>query len=97
MCKHKTYIFLLVTLNLFQYLSFSQTPKIDSLKSAYKIAVDTNKVVILNKLAWELMMRNPDTALTLSTQALQLAEKQNWQEATICRQARNHFRVIITE
>ncbi len=41
---------------------------------------DTTKVKALNNLAWEFKDTNPDTALSFSRQALQLAQNIGWQE-----------------
>ena len=54
----------------------AQNEKIDSLLQVLKTAKeDTNKVNALNKLGAELKQSNPDTAIILSQQALQLSEK----------------------
>lgn len=59
----------------------AQQNKIDSLLSLLKKdKEDTNKVNHLNVLARELGSTNPDTSILLSTQALQLSEKQNWKK-----------------
>jgi tetratricopeptide (TPR) repeat protein len=57
--------------------SFGQKPKvIDSLKQVLRIAKeDTDIVNTLNSLAWKLRVVNTDTAIILSTQALELSEK----------------------
>src|SRR3990172_7417903 len=60
--------------------AYCQLSKVDSLLTLLKTAKeDTNKVNTLNALAWELKYNNPDTAIVLSTQALKLAKKQDWQ------------------
>ena len=60
--------------------SLAQNRTIDSLQTILKTAIeDTNKVNILNTLAWELKSNSPDTSIILSTQALKLAEKIKWQ------------------
>ena len=62
------------------FFSYSQQSKIDSLTSVLKKSKeDTNKINVLNSLAKEICYRNPDTAISLSIQALQLAEKQKWE------------------
>lgn len=54
--------------------TFSQQSKIDSLLSLIKTdKPDSSKVQHLNDLAWEISFRNPDTAIVLSKEALQLA------------------------
>jgi len=39
---------------------------------------DTDRVKTLNKLAWKLMYANPDTAISLSSEALSIAEVHEW-------------------
>jgi tetratricopeptide (TPR) repeat protein len=52
----------------------SQTKQIDSLKLVLKTAKqDTNKLKALNSLSWALYIQNMDTAILLSTQALNAA------------------------
>ena len=64
-----TFCFVLIT-----NFSFSQQSKIDSLLSLLKTdKPDTSKIEHLNELAWEISYSNPDTAMILSKQALQLA------------------------
>src|SRR5436190_12869840 len=55
---------------------YSQSgPKIDSLNVLLKKdKADTNKVIHLNALARELKLSNPDTAILVSNEALELAE-----------------------
>jgi len=56
--------------------SFSQSgvSKIDSLSNLIKTAKeDTNKLKNLNAFGWEIMFQNPDTAIIIGKQALQLA------------------------
>ncbi|MBN4051590.1 tetratricopeptide repeat protein [bacterium AH-315-M05] len=57
--------------------SFAQsTAVIDSLKKVLKTTKeDTTRIKTLNELAWELKYNNPDTAILLSTQALELSEE----------------------
>src|SRR5437588_481656 len=56
--------------------SASLTTRIDSLKKVLLTAKeDTNKVNVLNGLAWELKNSNLDTGIIISTQALGIAEK----------------------
>ena len=55
--------------------------KTDSLLSLLKKdKEDTNKILHLNALAWELKSNNPDTSILLSNQALTLAEKHTWKK-----------------
>jgi tetratricopeptide (TPR) repeat protein len=77
---------------LFSLLSFTKTPKIDSLKKALSsLPKPTNKlsdstyIKTLNNLAWEYSFINPDSAITLAHQGLQLSEKINWKKGlAIC-------------
>ena len=60
--------------------SASITNRIDSLFTLLKQdKVDTSKVNTLNSLANELSRSNPDTAILISMQALQLGDKIKWQ------------------
>src|SRR5688572_10565530 len=62
-------------------ISPAQQMKVDSLRKALLIAKeDTNKVNALNDLARELTNNDPDTSITLSTQALELSEKLDWKK-----------------
>ena len=73
------YILFGLTICLFHYVN-GQTSKKDSLSALLKLNIeDTNKVNTLNALAWEMKYIKPDTSVLLSTLALQLAEKINWQ------------------
>lgn len=66
---------------LFNSVQAQNQQKIDSLLNVLKTAKeDTNKVNRLNAIGWELMNINPDTSILLSTQALQLAEKNQWKK-----------------
>lgn len=57
-------------------LVFSMNAQIDSLQRALKSAgPDTNRVNLLNELAWQSYGNNVDTSILLSTQALELAQK----------------------
>ena len=89
--KYRVVSILLLIYALFSLLTFSfaQQSKIDSLllllikdKEACPEPClgDTNKVNHLNALAIQLYSSNPDTSALLSTQALQLSEKQNWKK-----------------
>ncbi|HLP11758.1 MAG TPA: tetratricopeptide repeat protein [Flavobacteriales bacterium] len=67
---------IVVALFLFAATGNAQTPLANSLKPLIKSGKnDTAKVSMLNKLGWELMYRNPDTAIVLGKQALQLSKK----------------------
>ena len=53
---------------------------IDSLKSQLQENLhDTARAEILNGMAWEIMYSNPDSAIALCTEALEIAKKANWQ------------------
>ena len=66
---------------LFNSVQAQNQQKIDSLLNVLKTAKeDTNKVNHLNAIGWELMNINPDTSILLSTQALQIAEKNQWKK-----------------
>ncbi|MFH1322033.1 MAG: tetratricopeptide repeat protein [Bacteroidota bacterium] len=55
--------------------------KNDSLLNELKIATeDAGKVNLFNIIAWELRHSNPDTSIILSNQALELAQKKQWQK-----------------
>jgi len=57
-------------------VSAQDQPKADSLKSLLRTDIaDTTRLNILNALGWQLKYTNPDTAILLSTEALELAEK----------------------
>ncbi len=72
-------VFILVTMmSLTQVFSQSSPPipLADSLSALLKTdPEDTNKLNHLNDLGWELMYQNPDTAILLGKQALELATK----------------------
>jgi tetratricopeptide (TPR) repeat protein len=58
---------------------FSQQNSIDSLKNILTHSIDdTSKINTLNILSWELRNIDPDTAITLSTQALQISQRSQW-------------------
>jgi tetratricopeptide (TPR) repeat protein len=85
-------IFFLNLLFAVSIFSFAQTPKIDSLtkalsslpKPSNKIS-DSTYIKTLNDLAWEYSHINPDTAITLAQQGLQLSQKINWKKGkAIC-------------
>jgi serine phosphatase RsbU (regulator of sigma subunit) len=64
---------------LFPLLALGQNRTIDSLKARLGCTLaDTGRVNTLNTFAWELKNVNPDSAITLSTEALLLAEKRGW-------------------
>src|SRR3954466_12816779 len=57
-------------------ICFAQNAKIDSLKKVLLTAKeDTNKVNVLNGLAWEYKFLNPDSSLLLINKAIALARK----------------------
>jgi len=71
-------LFICVTCALF---SIAQNPKVDSFKILLKTdKADTQKVNHLNWLAKELSNDDPDTAILLSGQAMQLSETLNWKK-----------------
>jgi tetratricopeptide (TPR) repeat protein len=75
------YILLWVTFILPQFNSFGQNKKNDSLRIVISHSKeDTNKVNVINELAWEYRKSNADTAIILSDQALLLAKKLNWKK-----------------
>jgi tetratricopeptide (TPR) repeat protein len=85
-------IFFLHLLLAVSFFSFAQTPKIDSLtkvlsslpKPSNKLS-DSTYIKTLDNLAQEYLFINPDTAITLAQQGLQLAEKINWKKGkAIC-------------
>jgi tetratricopeptide (TPR) repeat protein len=83
---------LTIFLLLFSLLSFTQTPKIDSLKKALSsLPKPTNKlsdstyIKTLNYLAWEYLFINPNTVITLAQQGFQLSDKIQWKKGkAIC-------------
>jgi tetratricopeptide (TPR) repeat protein len=73
-----TFLFLLLFASLH---SISQIKKADSLANELKkVTIDTSKIKLLNAIAWELRNKNTDSSITLTTHALHLAEKNNWQK-----------------
>ena len=51
----------------------AQNFRMDSLRTVLKTAQeDTGKIYLLNELAWEISTENPDTAILISTQALEI-------------------------
>jgi tetratricopeptide (TPR) repeat protein len=81
---------LTISLLLFSLLSFTQTPKIDSLKKALsslpkptKKLSDSTFIKTLNDLAWEYLFINPDKAITLAQQGLQLSDKIQWKKGKV--------------
>src|SRR3989442_861053 len=77
----RTFLFLLLSfLSIHVFAQKQGMAKIDSLQAVLKTAKeDTNKVNVLNEIAREFMNFNPDTSIVLSSGALQLAKKLNWQ------------------
>ena len=77
------YIVLGLTLFFCHFITLGQKSQIDSLFTLLKTdREDTNKINHLNALAWKLKGINPDTAIILSNQVLQLAEKIKWKKGT---------------
>jgi tetratricopeptide (TPR) repeat protein/serine phosphatase RsbU (regulator of sigma subunit) len=84
--------FFLHLLLVVSFFNFAQTPTIDSLtKALTSLPKPTNKlsdstyIKTLNDLAWEYSYINPDTAITLAQQGLQLSEKIHWKKGkAIC-------------
>jgi tetratricopeptide (TPR) repeat protein len=81
---------LTIFLLLFSLLSFTQTPKVDSLKKALaSLPKPTNKlsdsiyIKTLNVLALEYLYINSDTAITLAQFGLQFSEKINWKKGKV--------------
>jgi tetratricopeptide (TPR) repeat protein len=81
------HLFLLISL-----FSFAQTPTIDSLtkalsslpKPSNKLS-DSTYIITIQKLAWEYSYINPDTAIILAQQGLQLSDKIQWKKGkAIC-------------
>jgi signal transduction histidine kinase/Tfp pilus assembly protein PilF len=68
-----------VLLALFPFRLAAQQSFVDSLRKELAVSrVDTTRVILLNKLAWELKNQNTEEALLLSDSALSLAEKLNF-------------------
>jgi tetratricopeptide (TPR) repeat protein len=85
-------IFFLHLLFVVSLFSFAQTPTIDSLtkalsslpKPSNKLS-DSTYIKTIQQIAWEYSNINPDTAITIAQQGLQLAEKINWKKGkAIC-------------
>ncbi len=77
--RFSSLIVILIFLLLGGVNTYAQNRKIDSLFVVLKNnKEDTNKVRTLNLLSSEIRYSNPDTAIILGTEALQLAEKLNW-------------------
>jgi tetratricopeptide (TPR) repeat protein len=90
--KNGLKIFFLHLLFAVSLFSFSQTPTIDTLTKALsslpkptgKLS-DSTYIKTLDDLASEYSYINPDTAITLAQQGLQLSEKINWKKGkAIC-------------
>ncbi|HYG50861.1 MAG TPA: tetratricopeptide repeat protein [Flavobacteriales bacterium] len=59
----------------------AQTRAVDSLQALIKNdRPDTNKIIHLNDLAWEIMYVQPDTSIKLSKRALSLSKKLRWEK-----------------
>jgi len=64
-------------------IALSQTQTIDSLATRLQADLhDTDRVNVLNDLAWKLMYRNPDTSIALSTKALLISDTYGWRKGT---------------
>ena len=58
-----------------------KSSKIDSLTNLLSsVKQDTNRVKILNDLAWELKYQEPDSTISLGEQAVKLSQKLNWKK-----------------
>ena len=70
---------LTISFLLVSFGGFAEQAVIDSLTARLGESLhDTDRVNTLNKLAWEMMYNNPDTAIILSSQALSIAEAYEW-------------------
>jgi tetratricopeptide (TPR) repeat protein len=85
-------IFFLLFLLVVSLFNFAQTSTIDSLtkalsslpKPSNKLS-DSTYIKTIQQLAWEYSYINPDTAITLAQQGLQLSQKINWKKGkAIC-------------
>jgi tetratricopeptide (TPR) repeat protein len=75
----KALFFILLIYPGFNAVSFSQTREIDSLQTLlHKSSADTNRAIILNRLAFRYYDIIPDTALMYANQALTLSENLNY-------------------
>jgi tetratricopeptide (TPR) repeat protein len=89
---HSSLFTIYLSLFVFHFSLIAQTPKIDSLKKALStLPKPTNKlsdstyIKTLNELAREYLNINPDTAIILAQQGLQLSQKINWKKGkAIC-------------
>ena len=73
--------FLSCLLLLLQFnITYAQQPAIDSMLQLLKTCKgDTNEVKILNELSWELKNSNPDSAILISTNALNISRTLDWE------------------
>ena len=79
--ESKIKYFLLLVFILIRYVFISQNSKTDSLKYfLHNAKEDSNKVNLLNEIAWGLMYENADTSIILSSSALDIAAKTNWKK-----------------
>ncbi|HWY33408.1 MAG TPA: tetratricopeptide repeat protein, partial [Nitrosopumilaceae archaeon] len=69
--KHFIFIFLIISVG----LSFAQNRKMDSLWAIFnnKAQADTNRLKAINDIVWSYSNINPDTAILIAEQGLQLA------------------------
>jgi serine phosphatase RsbU (regulator of sigma subunit)/Tfp pilus assembly protein PilF len=83
MKKHTCYSLFFIVLIFYQHFSFAQKSKIDSLYSFLKAIPaktsgiidngDTIRIITLTNIAWEQKNNNPETAIAICTQALNLS------------------------
>lgn len=70
----------LITFLILSFFSNAQKKQIDSLINVLKYAKnDTNHVNALSNLAWDIGPYNPDTAIIIGNQALELSKKIKWE------------------
>ncbi|OFY63733.1 MAG: hypothetical protein A3H98_06570 [Bacteroidetes bacterium RIFCSPLOWO2_02_FULL_36_8] len=75
------YLFISLLFNATVHSTFSQITKNDSLLFLLrKDKEDTNKIIHLNTLAWELKYSNPDTSIILGKKALAISKKIGWND-----------------
>jgi serine phosphatase RsbU (regulator of sigma subunit) len=79
--KNKNALYILVLLLLsFKFRGVSQTSNIDSCINVLKTAKeDTNKVILLNEIAWDISYTNLQEGINYSLQAYELAKKLNYE------------------
>ncbi len=75
------YRILIIAFVFFTSLSLQAKNKVDSLLTRLQQSIhDTDRINTLNELAWSLKYFNPDTAILLCNQALELARKTDWKK-----------------